>query len=143
VSQENVELRYRADLDALLALCDPDVVFISRHLGLEGGGGRRHGHDAVRSWWESMLGVFPDFSTELDEVLLNYSRSPAASSASASVRKARIALDEKRLSALHEKERSSTWRSLVAQGSSVRAEPMAPMDGNGAWIPGSPGGPLS
>ena len=45
MSQENVELRYRAadafnrhHLDALLAFCDPDVVFISRHLGLEGGG---------------------------------------------------------------------------------------------------------
>ena len=66
MSQENVELRYRAadaftrhDLDALLALCDPDVMFISRHLGLEGGGGSHHGHDGVRSWWESLLGVFP------------------------------------------------------------------------------------
>ena len=75
MSQEIVELRYRAadafnrhDLDALLALCDPDVVFISRHLGLEAGGGTHHGHDGVRSWWESLLGIFPDFSTELAEV---------------------------------------------------------------------------
>ena len=75
MSQEIVELRYRAadafnrhDLDALLALCDPDVVFISRHLGLEAGGGTHHGHDGVRSWWESLLGISPDFSTELAEV---------------------------------------------------------------------------
>ena len=68
--QENVELRYRAadafnrhDLDALLALCAPDVVFISRHLGLEGGGGTHHGHDAARSWWRA-CSEFPDFSTE-------------------------------------------------------------------------------
>ena len=58
----------RHDLDALLALCDPNVVFISRHLGLEGGGDTHHGHDAVGSRWESLLGIFPDFSTELDEV---------------------------------------------------------------------------
>ena len=42
--------------------------FISRHLGLEGGGGTHHGLDGVRSWWESLLDVFPDFSTELEEV---------------------------------------------------------------------------
>jgi ketosteroid isomerase-like protein len=75
MSRENVALRYRAadafnrhDLDALLALCDPDVVFISRHLGLEGGGRTLRGHDGVRTWWESLLAVFPDFSTELEEV---------------------------------------------------------------------------
>jgi hypothetical protein len=57
MSQENVELRYRAadafnrhELDALLALCDPKMVFISHHLGLESGGRTLHGHDGVRTW---------------------------------------------------------------------------------------------
>ena len=75
MSQQNVELRYRAadafnrhDLDALLALCDPDLVFISRHLGLETGERVLHGHHGVRIWWDSLLGIFPDFRTELEEV---------------------------------------------------------------------------
>ena len=75
MSEENVELARRAidafnrrDIDSFLALCDPDVVFISRHLGLEGGGRTLHGHDGVRTWWESLLGIFPDFSTVLAEV---------------------------------------------------------------------------
>jgi hypothetical protein len=60
-----VDAFIRHDLDALIALCDRGVVFISRHLGLEGGGRTMHGHDGVRIWWESLLGIFPDFSTEL------------------------------------------------------------------------------
>jgi ketosteroid isomerase-like protein len=74
MSQENVELALRMydafnqrDIDALLALSDPDVELISRIVELEGGGTYR-GHDGVRSWWENLLGVFPDFSGEIDEV---------------------------------------------------------------------------
>jgi ketosteroid isomerase-like protein len=74
MSQENVELLYRAqaafnrrDIDAALALYDPDVEFIPRTLELEGGDPYR-GHDGVRSWLENLFGVFPDFSTEIDEV---------------------------------------------------------------------------
>ena len=51
MSQENVELLHRAydafnrrDLDALLALCDPDVEFISYTMQVEGGDPYR-GHD--------------------------------------------------------------------------------------------------
>ncbi len=74
MSQENIELFYRAhdafnrrDIDALLNLCDPDVEFFSGLVELEGGGPHR-GHDGLRSWWESILRVFPDFSTEIEEV---------------------------------------------------------------------------
>ena len=54
-------------LDAFLALCDPDVEFASGLLELEGGGPYR-GHDGVRSWWQNLLSVFPDFGTDIDEV---------------------------------------------------------------------------
>jgi ketosteroid isomerase-like protein len=73
MSQENVELLYRLfdafnrrDMDAFLALGDPDVELYSRIHELEGGGPFR-GHDGLRSWWETMLGMSPDFSTEIEE----------------------------------------------------------------------------
>jgi ketosteroid isomerase-like protein len=74
MSQENVELLHRAydafnrrDLDAFLALCAPEVAFISFLMQVEGGDPYR-GHDGVRSWWERLLGISPDFSAEVDEV---------------------------------------------------------------------------
>jgi ketosteroid isomerase-like protein len=74
MSQGNAELLYRAydafnrrDIDAFLALCDPDGELISRIVALEGGRPYR-GHDGVRRWWENLLAVFPDFSSEIDEV---------------------------------------------------------------------------
>jgi ketosteroid isomerase-like protein len=74
MSQENVELLYRAydalnqrNIDAMLALSDPDVEFTPLLLELEGGGPYR-GHDGVRRWWEDLLGVFPDFSSKIEEV---------------------------------------------------------------------------
>ncbi len=74
MSQEHVELHYRAmdafnrrDLDAMLALSDSDCEFYSRLLELEGGGPYR-GHDGMRKWWESLLGVAPDFTVEVEEV---------------------------------------------------------------------------
>jgi ketosteroid isomerase-like protein len=74
MSQENVEQQYRAadafsrhDLDAFLAICDPDVELVSRHLQLDGSGHLR-GHAAVRRWWETLLSVYPDFTSEIDEV---------------------------------------------------------------------------
>ena len=73
MSQENVELLYRAhdafnrrDLDALLALCDPDVEFNSARMLVEGGGDY-HGHDGVRDWWDGLFGFIPDFCTEVVE----------------------------------------------------------------------------
>jgi ketosteroid isomerase-like protein len=74
MSQENVEQQYRAadafsrrDLDAFLAICDPDIVLVSRHLELDGSGHLR-GHAAVRRWWETLLSVYPDFTSEIEDV---------------------------------------------------------------------------
>jgi ketosteroid isomerase-like protein len=70
MSEKNVELAYQAydaisrrDLDAFLALMDPEVVALPRILAIEGGA--LHGHDGVRRWWESIFRVFPDFDTEM------------------------------------------------------------------------------
>jgi ketosteroid isomerase-like protein len=74
MSQENVEQQYRAadafsrhDLEAFLAICDPDVKLVSRHLQLDGSGHLR-GHAAVRRWWETLRSVYPNFTSEIDEV---------------------------------------------------------------------------
>jgi ketosteroid isomerase-like protein len=74
MSQENIELHQRAydafnrrDLNAFLALCHPDVEFISWLMQVEGGQPYR-GHAGVRSWWERILGIAPDFTAELDDV---------------------------------------------------------------------------
>jgi ketosteroid isomerase-like protein len=74
MSQENVELLHHAfdafnrrDLDAFLALCNPDLEFISYWMQVEGGGAYR-GHDGVRDWWERLLDVYPDFTGEIEEV---------------------------------------------------------------------------
>jgi ketosteroid isomerase-like protein len=70
MSQENIELARRAwdavsrrDLDAFLALMDPEVVLVPRILAVEGGA--LHGHDGIREWWESIFSVFPDFDAEV------------------------------------------------------------------------------
>ena len=70
MSQENVE-RYRQgidafnrrDLDAFLALADPEVIGTSRVLAIEGE--TYEGHDGTREWWDGLLGVFPDFRIEI------------------------------------------------------------------------------
>src|SRR6185295_6990615 len=72
MSQENVDLTYRAydafnrrDLDAHLALMDDDVENVPRAELMEG---TFRGHDGIRSWWENLFGVFPDFAIEVVEV---------------------------------------------------------------------------
>jgi SnoaL-like domain len=74
MSQENVGLVYRLidavnrhDLDAAVALADPEIEYSPRIVELEGGGPYR-GHDGVRRWWESWLHIAPDFSAEIEEV---------------------------------------------------------------------------
>jgi ketosteroid isomerase-like protein len=74
MSQENVELVYkgneafnRRDIDAFLALVDPDVAFISRFIELEGGEPYR-GRDGIRTWWQKVIGVWRDLSLEIEEV---------------------------------------------------------------------------
>ena len=70
---QNVELLYRSydalnrcDLDAYLALIDPEVEFTPRISQLEGGS-VYHGHDGVREWWRTLFAVFPDFNGEVLE----------------------------------------------------------------------------
>ncbi len=74
MSQENVELYRRGmdafnrrDLDAFLALLDPDVDFAPRSVALEGGRSFR-GHEAVRTWWESTFTAFSDYVAEIEEL---------------------------------------------------------------------------
>ena len=74
MSQENVERVHQAhdafnrrDLDAFLALMDSEVELTTRFMELEGDPYYR-GHDGVREWWRTLLGVFPDFSTEVLDV---------------------------------------------------------------------------
>jgi ketosteroid isomerase-like protein len=74
MSQENVELlrRFHAafnrrDLDALLALHDPDVEVVSLRMNVEGGHPFR-GHDGVRSWYGSLLDIYPDWVSEIEKV---------------------------------------------------------------------------
>jgi ketosteroid isomerase-like protein len=74
MSEENVERIRRAfdafnrrDLDAFLALIDPEVEFTARFMGMEGDPYYR-GHEGVREWWRTLLAIFPDFSMEVLEV---------------------------------------------------------------------------
>jgi ketosteroid isomerase-like protein len=71
---QNVELLYRSydalnrrDLDAYLALLDPEVEFTPRILEMESGSSFR-GHDGMREWWRTLFAVFPDFTSEVLEV---------------------------------------------------------------------------
>jgi ketosteroid isomerase-like protein len=74
VSRENVENTYRAidtfnrrDLDAFLALMDPEVEFTPYERVIEGLG-PYCGHDGVRTWWAESFEVLPDFRAEIYEV---------------------------------------------------------------------------
>jgi ketosteroid isomerase-like protein len=74
MSHENVEIVRRGfdafngrDLDAFLALFDPDVEFTAYAMQLEGGDPYR-GHEGIRAWWENILAVYPDFRAEIDDV---------------------------------------------------------------------------
>jgi ketosteroid isomerase-like protein len=74
MSEENVELVYRVndavnrrDLDALLAVADPDVEYSPLIQALEGGRPFR-GHAGIRSWWKNILDIAPDFTTDVEDV---------------------------------------------------------------------------
>jgi ketosteroid isomerase-like protein len=74
MSGENVELTHRAhdtfnrrDLEAYLALHDPDLEFTPYERAIEGGGAYR-GHSGIRRWWRESLETLPDLGAELDEV---------------------------------------------------------------------------
>jgi ketosteroid isomerase-like protein len=55
----------RRDLEALLALCDEEIVLESRLVMIEGG---YRGFDGVRRWWNDFLEMFPDYEIEVEEI---------------------------------------------------------------------------
>jgi ketosteroid isomerase-like protein len=54
----------RRDLQAFLSYMDQNVEFRSLVLEVEGA---YHGHEGVRSWWESVLAVFPNWSPTIED----------------------------------------------------------------------------
>jgi ketosteroid isomerase-like protein len=65
----NVERHYQAinaansrDLNALLAVMDPEVEAHPRLASMEGS---FHGHDGIRRWWTNLLDTFPDLAAEV------------------------------------------------------------------------------
>ncbi len=72
MSQENVQLVHQAleafnrrDLDAFLALADPNVDFTPYTVAVQGS---YEGHDGIRRWWGELFEVFPDWSVDVGEV---------------------------------------------------------------------------
>jgi ketosteroid isomerase-like protein len=71
MSQENVEIVRatfeafrRRDLDTFLSCFDSDVEYRSLVLEVEG---VYHGHEGMRSWWDSVLTVFPDWNPQVED----------------------------------------------------------------------------
>jgi ketosteroid isomerase-like protein len=71
MSRENVdvvgasfEAFLRRDLDAFLSCFDPEVEYRSLVGEVEG---TYHGHEGMRSWWDSLLRVFPDWQPQLED----------------------------------------------------------------------------
>src|SRR5436305_13886243 len=74
MSEENVDLTYKAldafnrrDLEAYLALIDPEVAFTPYEVAVQDGIPYR-GHCGVRRWWEETFAVLPNIAAEVDEV---------------------------------------------------------------------------
>ena len=72
MSEQNVELtlRYadafnRRDWDAFVALSDEEIEVESRLVAMEGA---LRGHQGLRRWWDALLGTFPDYRIEIDEL---------------------------------------------------------------------------
>ena len=71
MSQENVDVVratfdafQRRDLEAFLNCMDPEVEYRSLILEVEGA---YHGHEGMRSWWDSVLAVFPQWNPEIQD----------------------------------------------------------------------------
>jgi len=62
VVRRSYEAFRRRDLDAFLDCIDPEVEFSSLVLEVEG---VYRGHEGARSWWNGVLGVFPDWMPEV------------------------------------------------------------------------------
>jgi ketosteroid isomerase-like protein len=54
----------RRDLGAFLGYMDPDIEFTSLVLEVEG---TYRGHDGIRSWWDDILAVFPDWQPQVED----------------------------------------------------------------------------
>jgi ketosteroid isomerase-like protein len=70
MSQDNVELMRewneafnRRDLDAWLALMDPNIEITSSFMG-----GELHGHEGACEWLLEVEGTMPDFRVEIQEI---------------------------------------------------------------------------
>jgi ketosteroid isomerase-like protein len=66
-AREAIDAFNRRDLDAYLALMEPDVELTPYERVLEGLGPYR-GHDGVRTWWRETLAALPDLRAELDQL---------------------------------------------------------------------------
>ena len=66
---EGLRAMERGDLEAIVALADPEVVFINPEHALEPG--TRHGHDGLRTGLGAMLDVFEDLRFEPERVVEN------------------------------------------------------------------------
>ncbi len=74
MSEENVALQHRViddfnrrDLDAYLALVDPEVEFTPYEVSVQGGDPYR-GHAGVRKWWKDSFAVLLEVRAEVYEV---------------------------------------------------------------------------
>jgi SnoaL-like domain len=72
MSQENVDLSLaltdafnRRDWDDYLALTDDEIEVGSVLAAMEGA---YHGHEGLRRWWDNLLGAFPDYTIEVEEL---------------------------------------------------------------------------
>ena len=54
----------RRDLDAFVGYMDPGIEFTSLVLEVEG---TYRGHDGIRSWWNDILDVFPEWQPQVED----------------------------------------------------------------------------
>jgi SnoaL-like domain len=49
----------------LVALADDEISFEARPVAMEGA---YQGHEGLRRWWDNLLGTFPDYTVEVEEL---------------------------------------------------------------------------
>jgi len=54
----------RRDLEAFVDYMDPEIEFTSLVLEVEG---TYRGHEGIRSWWNDILAVFPDWQPQVED----------------------------------------------------------------------------
>jgi len=64
VVRDSHEAFRRRDFDAFIEYMDPDIEFTSLILEVEG---TYRGHDGIRSWWNDILAVFPDWQPQAED----------------------------------------------------------------------------